>query len=226
VELDSDLAYLAGLAYGDGYALYGEIRVTTGSDEFRSSIESLFSELARKHSATWRSSLRPSLISKRGVWHISINSTTLRRALFKDDYTFSYEAIHTIAVESEFAAEFQAGLTDAEGSLLLPVPIETPHGRVFAMVNNDRRLLGIARVSLVYALHLEPSSVRTRLSKHRGTEHTLNSQRIVARHNSYLIEILSGAKRKWLLSVGSCLRHPAKRRIAVQLLETYRNERV
>jgi hypothetical protein len=184
-------------------------------------IESLVAELARKHEATWRTEHKQSAISEVGVWHVAINSTNLRRALFMDDHSFSYDAIHTIAVESEFAADFQAGLTDAEGSLALPVPVESPHGRIIAIVNNDRRLLGLTRLSLVHTLRLEPSSVRIRLASPKGRSHLVKGVEIVSRHPSYLLEVLSGAKKRWLAQVGPRLRHPRKRGVAKVLASTF-----
>jgi hypothetical protein len=106
----------------------------------------------------------------------------------------------------------------------LPEPIEYPHGRVFAAVNSDRRLLGIARLSLVNKLRLEPTSVRTRLSSKKGRRHTQRGVEIVTRRNSHLIEILSGAKKKWLTQVGQLLWHPDKLCRARVLLETYEEE--
>lgn len=89
------------------------------------------------------------------------------------------------------------------------------------MVNSDRRLLGISRLSLVSQIRLEPSSVRTRLSSHRGRKHETHGVTIVTRKNSYLIEILSGGKKKWLERVGTLLKHPQKSRVAADLLRTY-----
>jgi hypothetical protein len=224
MEIDPDFAYFAGLAYGDGYAEYGEIRVSTGDSEFKQVIESLVAELGRKYAATWRTEHKRSAISEKGVWHVALNSTRLRRALFMDDYTFAYEAIHRIAVESEFAADFQAGLADAEGSLALPIPVESPHGRIIAVVNNDKRLLGLARLSLVYMLRLEPTSVRLRLASPKGRSHFVKGVELISRHNSYLLEVLSGEKKKWLASVGTRLRHPRKRRTAEVLESTFRTQ--
>jgi len=142
--------------------------------------------------------------------------------LFTDDYAFSYDAIHTIAVESDFASDFQAGLTDAEGSLALPITVELPHGRIIAIINNDRRLLGFARLSLVHRLHLEPTSVRIPIASNTGRSRVLPGVELTARHNSYLLEILSGAKKKWLDKVGRKLRHPRKKQVAEVLLNTFR----
>jgi hypothetical protein len=133
----------------------------------------------------------------------------------------NYTTIHSIAVDDQLAPHFQAGLSDAEGSLMLPVPVDSPHGRVFAVVNSDRHLLGIARLSLVNKVRLEPGSVRTRLSSKKGRRHVVQELEIVTRKNNYLIEILSGAKRKWLVKVGTLLWHPDKAETAKTLLLTY-----
>ena len=129
--------------------------------------------------------------------------------------------MHEIAMDDQLAVDIQAGLSDAEGSLPLPEPIEYPHGRVFAMINCDRRLLGISRLSPVNKLRLEPSSVRTRLSSKTGRSHKVRGVEVTTRNNSYLIEILSGAKRKWLTKVGERLWHPEKSERAKILLATY-----
>ena len=91
------------------------------------------------------------------------------------------------------------------------------------MYNGDRRLLGIARLSLVSKLKVEPSSVRTRLSSKKGRRHTVRGIEVVTRKNNYLIEILSGGKRKWLDKVGRILWHPEKLERARILLATYSN---
>lgn len=221
VLIDPDLAYFAGLTYGDGYAEYGEVRIVTASTEFKIAIEALVSRIARTYSATWNSRHRPSKISERGVWHISLNSTLIRRSLFLENHSPSYDAMHKIAVESEFAGHFQAGLTDAEGTLIPEARIDSPHGRIFAITNNDRRLLGIARLSLVYRLRLEPTSISIRVSKKRFSKHVIHGQTLATDRNLYVLEVLSGAKRKWLQRVGSLLRHPEKRRLAERLLATY-----
>ena len=148
----------------------------------------------------------------------------IRRAFFADDGSPRYEAMHDVATDFDLAPHFNAGLADAEGSLLLPVPIESPHGRVFAAINNDRRLLGITRLSLVNKLRIEPASVRTRLASRKGREHQIHGISISTRHNNYLIEILAGGKVKWLSGVGMLLKHPQKSARARVLLATYPNQ--
>lgn len=88
-------------------------------------------------------------------------------------------------------------------------------------MNSDRRLLGIARLSLVYILRLEPTSVRIRLHSRKGRQHTTKGITIITRKNSYVLEVLSGAKRKWLYRVGTILQHPEKAEYASKLLLTY-----
>jgi len=131
----------------------------------------------------------------------------------------------SIATNEELVPFFQAGLTDAEGSLLAPQPIEMPHGRIFAVSNNDRRLLGVSRLALLRTLHLEPSSVRIRLYSKKGREHTIRGITIKARKNNCLLEVLSGSKLKWLRQVGVHLRHPEKAAKAAILLSSYPNQR-
>ncbi len=221
VEVDPKLAYLAGLAYGDGYPQYGEIRIVTGNPHFRDSIEDLIKVLADEAHATYRISKKPGTISDKPQWEVALNSTVLRRSLFSEEMLPKYDSMHSIAVDEGLAPHFQAGLTDAEGCLLREVPVDSPHGRIFAVLNSDRRLLGIARLSLVYRLRLEPTSVRIRLGSKKGRSHRLKGIEISTRKNNYLIEILSGAKRKWLGKVGVLLRHPEKHAVAEQLLRTY-----
>ncbi len=221
VTVNERLAYFAGLAYGDGYPEYGEIRIVTAVASFRVILEDLVRTIADDFGATWRIRQKQSAISERPEWELILNSTTARRALFEEDKTPRYDALHSIALDRKVAPEFQAGLTDAEGSILPPTPIDSPHGRIFAMRNSDRRLLGIARLSLVNAIRLEPTSVRTRLDTRRERKHWTKGVLLINRKNNYLIEILSGAKRKWLERVGSRLRHPRKRPLAEQLIETY-----
>lgn len=118
--------------------------------------------------------------------------------------------MHAIALDEELAPQFQAGLSDAEGSLVPPKQIEYPHGRIFAIANSDKRLLGIARLSLAYRLRLEPTSVRIRLYSKRGRQHSIRGVTITTRKNNHVLEICSGAKRKWLEQVGRLLLHPEK----------------
>ncbi len=139
-------------------------------------------------------------------------------SLFEDDYSPRFDVFHAIALDRQLAPEFQAGLTDAEGTLILPEPIELPHGRIFALRNSDRRLLGITRLSLVNAIRLEPNSVRIRLSSRRGRKHEIGGVMLINRKNNYLIEILSGAKRKWLERVGTKLQHPRSAHLPTDFL--------
>ena len=219
--MNQKMAHFAGLAYGDGYPGRAEIRVVTALPDFADKLLGLTQDLADVYKATCRVNVRPGNISDNPQYTITLTSTLLRRALFDDSLLPRYDAIHAIAMEQDLAADFQGGLSDAEGSLHLPEEIECPHGRIFAAVNSDRRLLGIARLALVYKLRLEPGSVSTRLSSKRGRIHTLRGHEIVTRKNSYLIEILAGAKKKWLTSVGRLLWHPEKQRRAKILLATF-----
>ncbi len=221
VSIDCNLAHLSGLAYGDGYPAWGEIRVVTSNAEFKNRILESIRTVAQQYRSTFRVYTRPGNISKNPQHNVVLNSTLVRRALFDDEMRPNYTAIHSIAMDNELAAHFQAGLTDAEGNLLNPIPIEYPHGRIFAVINSDRRLLGISRLSLVNKLRLEPSSVRTRMSSKRGRKHRTHGIEIITRKNSYLIEVLSGAKRKWLTQVGALLWHPSKSEKAKILLSTY-----
>jgi hypothetical protein len=213
---------MAGLAYGDGYPAWGEIRIVTSNELFAKSLVYRVNLIANRFQATTREYVRPDMVTGSIQHNIVLNSTLVRRALFDDTMQPDYGAIHSIAMERDLAAEFQAGFTDAEGSLLMPKPIDSPHGRIFAAVNSDRRLLGIARLSLVHQVRIEPGSVRTRISSRKGRSHYLNGVEFVTRKNSYLIEILSGGKAKWLEEVGSLLWHPSKAGVAKALLQTYR----
>jgi hypothetical protein len=221
VPVDERLAHFAGLAYGDGYPAWGEVRVVTYNEQFAKKLVSVVELIAKEFDATFREYVRPGNVSDNLQHNIVLNSTLVRRALFDDQMHPRYDAIHDIAMEDNLAPHFQGGLSDAESTLLPSVEIESPHGRVFAVVNSDRRLLGIARLSLVNKLRLEPTSVRTRLASKKGRRHILRGLEFVTRKNSYLIEILSGAKRKWLVNVGSLLWHPAKLQTAQSLLVTY-----
>ena len=221
VIVGEKLAYFAALAYGDGYAAYGEVRIVTANSIFRDALEDLVIMVAQEQNATYRVSEKASAITTNPKWEVVLNSTTVRRAFFDEQMRPKYDSIHSIALSEELAVDFQAGLTDAEGSLLAEKPIDSPHGRIFAASNSDKRLLGIARLSLVYRLRLEPTSVRIRLGSKKGRTHEMRGVELVTRRNNYVIEILSGAKRKWLERVGLRLRHPVKRAIAEQLLETY-----
>jgi hypothetical protein len=132
-----------------------------------------------------------------------------------------YDAFHSIFMDNQLAADAQSGLTDAEGNLQLPVQIEQPHGRIIAANNSDRRMLGIAKLSLVSKIGLEPSSVSTRLASKKGRAHTIRGIAITTRRNNYLLEILSGAKKKWLMRVGTLLWHPEKHDKAKVLLSSF-----
>lgn len=221
VPVKSSLAHFAGLAYGDGYPTWGEVRIVTSNEEFAKRLVCLVADIARDFHATTREYVRSGEISDKMQHNVVLNSTLVRRALFDDMMHPNYSAIHSIATESDLAADFQAGLSDAEGSLMMPHPIDSPHGRVFAVNNSDRRLLGITRLSLVNQLRLEPSSVRTRLASRKDRSHTVDGIQFVQRRNNYLIEILSGAKRKWLEKVGKLLWYPSKTEVAKFLLTTY-----
>jgi hypothetical protein len=221
VPVDRTLAHFAGLAYGDGYPVWGEIRVVTANELFAEKLMQIVNSIANQFQATTREYVRPDPVSNSIQHNVVLNSTLVRRALFNDLMQPDYGAIHSIAMEPDLAAEFQAGFTDAEGSLLTPTPIDSPHGRIFAAVNSDRRLLGIARLSLVYQIRIEPGSVSTRLSSKKGRSHFLNGVEFVTRKNSYCVEILSSGKKKWLQRVGSQLWHPSKSEVAKVLLRTY-----
>lgn len=215
------MAYFAGLAYGDGYPEYGEVRVVTSSELFKKKVLGVVEHIAAKNQCTCRVYTRPGNISDNPQITIALNSTAVRRILFNDDKTPRYDTILAIATDVELAPYFQAGLTDAEGTLVLPEPIEYPHGRIFAIGNNDKRLLGICRLSMVRILKLEPTSVRIRLYSKRGRRHTVRGVLIVTRRNNFILEVLSGAKLKWLNQVGQLLRHPDKASKAAILLATY-----
>lgn len=223
IRVDQDLAYFAGLAYGDGYAEYGEVRVVTMNEDFLGRILPIVKRIAEKEGASHRVYSRPGNISDNLQRTLVLNSTAIRRLLFGESRYPDYGTVHAIAMEPELAPYFQAGLTDAEGSLVPPQPVEYPHGRVFAAANNDRRLLGIARLSLVYCLRLEPSSVKTRLSSKRGREHVVRGVKLATRKNNYVLEVCSGAKRKWIASVGMLLQHPKKAEIAQVISASYRD---
>lgn len=179
ITVDADLAYFAGLAFGDGYPGYGEVRVVTTNESFKDVVLTVVKAIGSQHGATHRVYSRPGNISDNQQLAISLNSTAIRRLLFDESGVPRYDTMRTIAMDEELAPYFQAGLTDAEGSLVLPQPIEYPHGRVFAIANNDRLLLGIARLSLVYRLRLEPTSVKIRLYSKRGRRHTIRGVTII-----------------------------------------------
>lgn len=221
ITITPDLAHFACLAYGDGFPAWGEIRVVTSNEAFADRLTSIVQQIAKDYGGTSREYVRPSEISDNSQHNIVLNSTLVRRAFFDDSMRPKYDSIYAITMDELLAADSQAGLSDAEGSLLLPQPVEYPHGRIFAVMNNDKRLLGIARLSLVNRLRLEPSSVRTRLASRRGRTHVVRGVEFVARHNNYLIEILSGAKRKWLEKVGAALWHPTKLERARTLTATF-----
>jgi hypothetical protein len=225
VSVSRELAHFAGLAYGDGFPAWGEIRVVTSSSTFADKLVGLVQDLASAYRGTSREYVRPGEISDNPQHNIVLNSTLVRRAFFDDKMQPKYDSLWSVCMDDQLAADAQAGLSDAEGSLLVPVPIESPHGRVFAVINSDRRLLGISRLSLVNKLRLEPSSVRTRLASKKGRRHTTRGIEIVTKKNNYLIEILSGAKRKWLTSVGLALWHPEKLVRARTMLSTYASEK-
>jgi hypothetical protein len=224
VPITENLAHFAGLAYGDGYPVWGEVRVVTSNPEFALKLREIVRDIARDFNATWREYVRPGNISSKQQHTVVLNSTLVRRALFDDRMKPDYDAIYSLAMDSELSGEFQAGFTDAEGSILDPVPVDSPHGRVFAAVNNDRRLLGITRLSLVSVLRLEPSSLRIRLAGPRGRRHVTHGLEFIARRNSYRMEVLSGAKKKWLQKIGTRLWHPSKSVAARTLLLTYENQ--
>ncbi len=206
VIIDENLAHFAGLAYGDGYPSRSEVRMVTSNPVFADRLTGIVREIARNHGGTCREYVRPENISDNPQYNIILISTLVRRAFYDDLMRPRYDSFHAVAMDDNLAANIQAGLSDAEGSLLLPQPIEYPHGRVVAAVNSDRRLLGIMRLSLVYALHLEPGSVRTRLASRRGRRHTVRGVEVVTRKNSYLIEILAGAKmviKRWSATLAS-----------------------
>jgi hypothetical protein len=221
IVVDSNLAHFAGLAYGDGYPGWGEVRIVTSNSVFAERLVGIVGQIATQYGGTSREYVRPGNLSDSLQHNIVLNSTLVRRALFDDLMQPNYDSIHALAMDEELAVHVQGGLSDAESSLLLPEPIESPHGRIFAIINSDRRLLGIARLSLVNKIRLEPGSVRTRLANKRGRRHTVRGIEIVTRKNGYLIEILAGAKRKWLTKVGSLLWHPEKQERARLLLSTY-----
>lgn len=223
IVVDHDLAHFAGLAYGDGYPGRGEVRVVTSNSVFADKLLGIVNQIANVYGGTSSDYVRPGNVSDNPQRTIVLNSTLVRRALFHDTMRPNYDSIYSIAMDDLLAADIQGGLTDAEGSILLPQPIEYPHGRIFAMVNSDRRLLGISRLSLVNKLRLEPTSVSTRLSNKRGRKHTTGGLEFVTRKNSYLIEILAGAKKKWLDKVGNLLWHPDKLGRVRVLASTYNN---
>jgi hypothetical protein len=221
VAVDNNLAHFAGLAYGDGYPAWGEVRIVTSNPTFADKLVGLVQQIAKDHKGTSREYVRPGNLSDKPQHNITLNSTLVRRALFDDLMQPKYDSLYSLAMEDRLAADFQGGLSDAESSLLSPVPIESPHGRIFAVINSDRHLLGIVRLALVYKIRLEPTSVRTRLASKRGRRHTLRGIEIITRKNNYLIEILAGAKKKWLTEIGQLLWHPEKRQLANLLLSTY-----
>lgn len=221
VSFDERLAHVAGLAYGDGYPEWGEIRIVTSNELFAKKLLGVVNEIAEQYGTTFREYVREGLVSKNLQHNVVLNSTLIRRSLFDDQMQPNYDSIHSLAMDRLLAPHFQAGLSDAESNLSRPIPVESPHGRVYAVINSDRRLLGLARLSMVNQLRLEPSSVRTRLGSKRGRRHTLNGVEFVTRKNGYLIEILSGAKKRWLAQVGQLLWHPIKFEIAKILLSTY-----
>ncbi len=223
VQVDPNLAHFAGLAFGDGYPAWGEVRVVTSNSMFADRLTGIVHQIAAECGGSSRVYVRPGEISDLPQHNIVLNSTLIRRALFHDTMRPRYDSIYSLMMDEALAPDVQGGLSDAEGSLLLPQPIEYPHGRIFAMYNGDRRLLGIARLSLVSKLKVEPSSVRTRLSSKKGRRHTVRGIEVVTRKNNYLIEILSGGKRKWLDKVGRILWHPEKLERAKILLATYSN---
>jgi len=221
--VDANLAYFAGLAYGDGYPEYGEVRIVTSNELFKDKVLVVANAIAKSNRATVRVYVRPSGISDKPQITVSLNSTAIRRILFDEEMKPRYDTMLAIAVDTELAPHFQAGLTDAEGTLLLPEPINSPHGRVFAVGNSDKRLLGIARLSLLRTLRLEPTSVRIRLYSRKGRQHTVRGVTITTKKNNYILEILSGSKFKWLAQVGRNLRHPEKAEKAGILLSTFQN---
>ncbi len=225
VPICERLAHFAGLAYGDGYPGWGEVRVVTYDERFAIKLVNMVEQIAADFKATFREYVRPGTVSDSLQHCVALNSTLVRRALFDDQMHPRYDAIHDLAMEENLAPHFQAGLSDAESALLRPVFIESPHGRVFAVINSDRRLLGIVRLSMVNKLRLEPTSIRTRLASRKGRRHMLRGVEFVTRKNGYLIEVLSGAKRKWLVKVGSLLWHQEKSEIARSLLATYSSAR-
>lgn len=182
VVVNHNLAHFAGLAYGDGFPAC-EVRIVTSNPAFADKVFGIVQQLAQEYGGTTREYVRQGNISDNQQHNIVLNSTLIRRALFDDLMHPKYDSIHSIAMEDNFAPDFQAGSSDAESSILVPVPTESPHGRIFAVINIDRRLLGIARVSPVNKVRLEPSSVRTRLGNRRGRKHTLRGIEFVTRKN-------------------------------------------
>lgn len=221
VVVDRILAHFAGLAYGDGYAVTGEVRIVTSDPQFADRLTGIVQQIARENGGTTREYVRPGNISDNSQHTIVLNSTLVRRALFDESMQPNYDSIHSILMDDQLAADAQAGLSDAESNFVLPKPVENPHGRIFPLINSDRRLLGIARLSLVTKIRLEPTSVRTRLKSKKGRKHSVNGIEIVTRKNNYQIEILSGAKKKWLASVGGLLWHPRKYECAKALATTF-----
>lgn len=176
VIVNENLAHFAALTYGDGYPEWGELRVVTYNNEFKDKLAVLAAKISREFDITWRVYSRPGTITINTQHNIVLNSTLIRRAFFYDNMRPNYDSIYSMAMHDELAPHFQAGLSDAEGSLLLPVPIESPHGRIFAILNDDRRLLGISRLALIYKLRLEPTSVRIRLASKKGRQHETHGQ--------------------------------------------------
>ncbi len=215
VQVDPNLAHFAGLAFGEGYPAWGEVRVVTSNSMFADRLTGIVHQIAAECGGSSRVYVRPG--------EISDLPTLIRRALFHETMRPRYDSIYSLMMDEALAPDVQGGLSDAEAILLLPQPIEYPHGRIFAMYISDRRLLGIARLSLVSKLKVEPGSVRTRLSSKKGRRHTVRGIEVVTRKNNYLIEILSGGKRKWLDKVGRILWHPEKLERARILLATYSN---
>ncbi|MGQ9468261.1 MAG: hypothetical protein ACUVTD_00270 [Nitrososphaerales archaeon] len=128
IFVHGELAYFAGIAYGDGYAEYGELRIATSDGEYKDVLENLVTSIAKRFRASFGTYGRTSTISGKPLWDVVLNSTLLRRALFTDEGELNYETIRLIAFNDALAPYFQAGLTDAEGTLIPPEPIEYPHG--------------------------------------------------------------------------------------------------
>lgn len=59
VVVDSELAHFAGLAYGDGYPAWGEVRVVTANPVFADKLVGIVQQIAKECGGTSREYVRP-----------------------------------------------------------------------------------------------------------------------------------------------------------------------
>src|SRR5713101_6425054 len=118
VQVDPNLAHFAGLAFGDGYPAWGEVRVVTSNSMFADRLTGIVHQIAAECGGSSRVYVRPG--------EISDLPTLIRRALFHETMRPRYDSIYSLMMDEALAPDVQGGLSDAEASLLLPQPIEYP----------------------------------------------------------------------------------------------------